>query len=403
MPQKTRRGDPRERRHADGSIYYEARAMINGRRVSFYDGTKTGARTQADEARVDARRGGVTADAGITMATYLEAWLASVKRNVRGRTYMAYASHVRIHIIPALGRIKLIDLAPGHVRAMLANLLHDKDLSETTVRHIRATLSGALKQAMIDYGLPRNVASLAKIPKGNKPDFKPEVISPQQARAIVAAFRGSRIEPLVIFAATTGLRQSELLALRWEDLDLPARTMRVRHALDVKDGERVFARPKSKKGQREMRLPDLALRALEMRRRQMEKDRLLAGSAWQGGDVVFANPTGGLRNGSTLTASFKGYLRRRGIAPIRWHALRRVFAAVLQDQGVSLAHIRDLMGHSQMRVTESYAYTMLESRKSAMDAIDTGLAPGAAESELGYEWGRTPLQRPTPAQSASAN
>ncbi|MFQ5459743.1 MAG: tyrosine-type recombinase/integrase, partial [Anaerolineae bacterium] len=76
----------------------------------------------------------------------------------------------------------------------------------------------------------------------------------------------------------------------------------------------------------------------------------------------------------------KAYLDRRGMEPIRWHALRRVIAAVLQDQGVPLERIRDLMGHSQLRVTESYAYTIPETLQKDMDAVDDALGPSGDET-----------------------
>lgn len=107
---------------------------------------------------------------------------------------------------------------------------------------------------------------------------------------------------------------------------------------------------------------------------------------------MFAGPLGGVRSGTTLTHNVQEILARRGIEPIRWHALRRVFAAILQDQGVPLPHIRDLLSHSQIQVTERYAYVMPESLKDAMSAVDGGLSGvslGVLESEFGYDSGAT--------------
>ena len=382
-------GSVRQRRRADGSAYYEARVSIHGKQVSFYDDTKTGALAKARAAKIDADRGSIQAPGAITVEQYMQHWLEhTAKHSVRHQTFRSYQVHVVHHIIPAVGKVKLVDLAPGHVRSLLAKLL-ERGLSETTVKHVRSTLSGALRVAMIDYGIPRNAASLAKMPKTDKPAFRPEVITIERARQIVAAFRESRLEPIVMFAAATGLRQGELLALRWSDIDSEHRTVTVRHAIDIQDGARVLARPKTEKGQRVLALPALATRALELRQRQTEEDRVVAGEKWQGGDFVFANPLGGIRCGTTLTHNFKLHLERRGIEPVRWHALRRVFAAVLQDQGVSLVHIRDLMGHSEISVTESYAYTIPDSLHAAMANIDDALWPDGADggdsarSELG--------------------
>lgn len=109
----------------------------------------------------------------------------------------------------------------------------------------------------------------------------------------------------------------------------------------------------------------------------MEEDRVLAGDTWQGGECIFANPTGAIRSGPSLTHNFRAHLERHGVEPVRWHALRRVFAALLREQGIPLAYIRDLMGHCVLRVTEGYAYTMPDALQGAMAAMDESLRPRA--------------------------
>ncbi len=386
MPQRMGRGrgGARPRHRANGTVYYEARVSIRGKQTSFYAETKTGAEAKARAALVDADRGVVKPNDAILVREHLESWLESVKCNVRGRTFAGYESHVRVHITPVIGHIKLVDLTTRHVRDLLVTLLFDKGLSETSVHHVRATLSGALKMAVLDHELPRNVASLVKIPSTGRPAFKPEVITPEHARQIIEAFSGSRLEPMVMFAAATGLRQGEMLALQWADVDFERREVTVRHSIDVRDGQKVYASPKTKKSRRVLRLSDLAVRALDIRRRHEEEDRAIAGGAWQATDLVFAGRVGGLRSGTAMTHNFRETLLRRGIEPVRWHALRRVFAAVLLDQGVSLPHIRDLLGHSQIQVTEHYAYTMPGALRDAIDAVDRAL-PLAGIADAGSD------------------
>lgn len=384
MPQRRGRGEGsiRQRRRTDGSVFWEARVSIDSKQRSFYDDTKTGAAAKARAAKVDSERGVIRPLQSVTVQHHLEQWIeGTVKKSLRFRTYQAYKGHVDHYIVPALGNIKLTELAPGHVRNMLADVIAGGQ-SETTARRVRATLSAALKSAMQDMGLPRNAASLAKVPKSDRPVFKPEVITPDDARRILKAFRGSRLEPLVMFAVATGLRQGEMLALKWSDIDLERGTLTVRHTVEEHGrGVRILTRPKTEKAQRTLALGSLALRALDLSRAQAEQDRLLAGDAWQGGECVFANPVGGLRCGSAVTNNFKLHLSRHGLAPIRWHALRRVFAAVLQDQGVSLVRVRDLMGHSELRVTEGYAYTMPESLLQAMGTVDDVFVLNTPEDE----------------------
>jgi len=372
MPKRRGRGEGsiRQRRRADGSAFYEARVTIHGKRVSFYDDTKTGAQAKARAARADADRGIATPVGNMTVEQFVRRWLEDhAKLTVRHRTYLSYRSHVDVHIVPSLGHIRLTELTPGHVNQMLSRAMTG-GLSATSARSVRATLSIALKTAILDHGLSRNVARLSKVPKSDRPVFSPEVVTPEEARAIIEAFQGSRLEPLVLFSIATGVRQGELLALRWNDIDIAKRTVTIRFAAETRNGVKSLVKPKTDKSQRTLSLPALALRALELRREQEAEDRVLAGAEWQSTGIVFANPTGGVRDGTAVTKNFQARLKQAGHSPIRWHALRRVFAALLQDRGVSLEQIRDLMGHSQLSVTEHYAYTMPDSLHTAMDKID---------------------------------
>jgi len=350
-------------------VYWEARVSIHGRQVSFYAPSKTEAQAQARQARADAERGVATPRQAITVEAWLRHWLAHVEPSLRARTHNRYRELSELHIIPAIGGIGLRLLTPAHVERLLSGLMAS-GLSLNTATQVRATLSVALHQAQRDHGLPRNVASLAKMPKTDRPAFKPEVVTPDQARAILAAFEGHRLEPLVMFSIATGVRQGESLALRWQDVDEPNRAVTIRHAVDMQKGRRVLAKPKSARSQRRLRLSDMALAALELARAQEAEDQALAGRDWQDLDLVFPGKNGAIRAGPAVTKVFQTQLVRKELRPLRWHALRRVFAALLQDDGVPLERIRDLMGHSTLSVTESYAYTLPASLDRDMGAID---------------------------------
>lgn len=343
--------------------------MVAGRQVSFYAPTKTAALAIARQARADAERGTAQPSAAVTVAEYLDVWLARVRPTIRARTYDDYAQITRAYIVPNIGRVRLASLTPGQVTSMLARVVA-AGRTEGRAKRVRVVLSSALHAAQMDVGLSRNVASLARLPKSDQPAFVPEVVTPDQARAIAAAFAGSRLEPLVLFSIATGVRLGELLALRWQDVDLDARVVSIRHSVDVQEGRRVLARPKTDAAQRTIALGELALHALELRRVQEGYDRQLAGPTWRELDLIFASPTGGIRDRSPVYHTFRHRLERSGLQPIRWHALRRVFAAILQDQGVPLERVRDLLGHSTLRVTEHYAYTMPGRMAEDVRAVD---------------------------------
>lgn len=382
-----------KRRHGDGSVrtvkrgertYFEARATIHGKQRSFYGPSEAAALAKARAARADAERGSGTDAGTLTLADHMDDWLSRVVRpSVQSSTYASYESLTRVHILPRLGRVRLVDLNPSHVRGLLVHMI-DNGSAEGTAGRARSCLSAALKVAMHDYGLPRNVAALVQVPKTGRPQFQPEVITPTQAQAILAAFDASRLGPLVRFAVATGLRQGELLALRWEDIG--ADSLQVHHSLQrarSKGAERFTSRPKTKKSQRPVPLSALARDALAARKRQAAEDQLAAGPDWHDEGFIFANATGGARDGTAVTRAFQRILRSHGLEPIRWHALRRVFAAVLLDGGADITVVRDLLGHSQLSVTEKYAYVMPAALPGAVSAIDRAFGPSTQDTDKG--------------------
>lgn len=342
---------------------------IDGRQRSFTAPTKAEALARARQARADAERGMALAPSDVTLQAYATSWLAERRPALRVATWTAYQGHVDNWIVPRLGRLRLADIAPGHVRRLLNDVLA-AGRSENTAGHVRATLSAILRAAMHDVGLQRNVAALVPVPSTGRPPYQPEVVTPADARAILDSFQGSRLEPLVMFAVATGLRRGELLALAWSDVDLAAGVLHVRHSLDM--GQ--VARTKTLRSARTLTLPRMALDALALQRRQSAADQLAAGPAWRDNGLVFPGPLGGLRDADAVTRNFGQHLRRRGLPAIRLHALRRIFAAQLQAQGVPIHLIRDLLGHSQLSVTQAYAYTMPDDLAGAMSAVDRAWA-----------------------------
>src|SRR5215207_10070923 len=210
------------------------------------------------------RDGGITYDAGkLTVEDRPRRWLSdSVRDTVRQRTYERYESIIRVHLIPAIGRIKLKMLTPAHVRGLYRAKL-DAGLAPRSVLHIHRTLSEALKQATDDGLIPRNVTEAVKPPQARREEMQP--LSRDQVRTFLDTVKGDRMEALYVLAITAGLRQGELLALKWEDVDLEGAnpTLEVRRSLSETRGRRTFVTPKSGHG-RLLRLSKRAVSALRV-------------------------------------------------------------------------------------------------------------------------------------------
>jgi integrase len=298
------------------------------------------------------REGGLTFDAkNLTVGKYLDSWLTdSVRDTVRLTTYQGYERIVRLHIRPALGGIKLDKLTPVHVRGLYRERL-EAGLSPRMVQLVHVTLHKALKQAVNDGLVPRNVTEAVKSPRPVKKEMEP--LGPAQARALLRAARGERLEALYALAVSTGMRQGELLGLKWEDVDLEAGTLQVRRTLSTATGGGVsFGAPKTAKSRRNIRVPKLALAALRRHRKAQLEERMKLCGLWQDYGLVFTTGVGTpISRADLITRSFKPLLKKANLPDIRFHDLRHTCATLLLAKGVHAKLVQELLGHSTIAVT----------------------------------------------------
>src|SRR3712207_493960 len=184
---------------------------------------------------------GLVFDAGpLPVGEFLDRWLKSVRATVRGSTYERHKQLVRLHIRPALGRVNLKNLTAAHVRWFYRERL-DSGFAPATVHKMHVVLHKALKAAVADGLVPRNAAAGLKLPRITREEIIP--LSPKEARDFLEAARGDRFEALYVLALSTGMRQGELLALKWEDIDLENGILRVRRTLTRTDKTFVLGEP----------------------------------------------------------------------------------------------------------------------------------------------------------------
>src|SRR5215217_1874317 len=250
-------GKKKQRGNGTGTVYPRRNkaGKVIGYRGSYFtpDGTRryVSARRKSEaekvlrQAMADADRG-LVFDAGtLTLGEYLDKWLPNIKGTVRQRTWERYEQIVRVHLKPSLGRNKLKSLTPTHVRGLYRNKL-DSGSSPRTVQYIHTTLRKALRDAVSDGLMPRNTTDGIKAPKPKKKEINP--LDSAQVKTFLDAVHADRLEALYVLAVHRGLRQGELLGLRWEDVDLEAGILRVRRTLSLTKDGHVFEQPKNGKG-----------------------------------------------------------------------------------------------------------------------------------------------------------
>ena len=163
-----------------------------------------------------------------------------------------------------------------------------------------------------------------------------------------------------------GLRQGELLALRWQDVDLDAGTVTVAHTLQRLDGTPVLAQPKTDKRRRPIAVPAPVLASLREHRKRQLAERLAAGAAWQDGGFLFCSAIGTPPYSSNVLHRFQRQLAAADLPHQRFHDLRHACASYLLAAGVPLRVVQGILGHSQLSTTaDIYAHVTPELQKDA--------------------------------------
>jgi integrase len=365
------------RKNKNGKIIsYRGSYFVNGKRHYVSAQTKTDAERALRQAMSDVDRG-LTFDVGtLTLGEYLDAWLTDYleplvnQGKMEHSTYIRDAGIVRNHIKPHLGRKKLKDLNRAEVRRFYNQKA--KELSPRSVDYVHATLQKALKQAVRDDLVPRNVAE-GERPRSSRRKKEAKALSPTQVRALLWAASGTRYEALYVAAVHTGLRQGELLGLRWSDVDLEAGRLSVTRSLKVTADGLAFGAPKNQASRRSVPLNKSVVSALWTHRLRQNEERLSA-PEWHNHDLVFPNRVGRPTDHNNLYyREFKPLLENAGLwdQGFTFHSLRHTFATALFEQRQHPKVVQSLLGHASIVQTmDTYSHLLEDIGGDAVNGLD---------------------------------
>lgn len=300
-----------------------------------------------DKATVMRRLRELQADAGVilpgqvvTLNALLDRWLAAAKTRVKATSWARYDGIARLHIRPALGLVHVDRLTAIQVQ----QLVQAQSESPATARYVHAVLLRALAQG-VRWGLvARNVAQQATKPR--TPRGTVEAWTEVQARAFLQSIRGNPYEALFRLALSTGMRQGELFALHWDQVDLQRGTVRVTHSQDDVAGELARGELKTARSRRLITLDADTVAHLQALQRN--------------GPRVFSAPDGGpLRKSNFIRRVWHPALQRSGLPPLKFHGLRHTHATLLLALGVHPKVVSERLGHTSVSLTlDTYSHAV---------------------------------------------
>lgn len=376
----------RRRRSGSGSVYRRAsdgrwvaavpvpEGLSKRRRLYLY--ADTAAEVEDKMLAVQRRmRAGIVPNADrITVGRFLDDWLDGMRINVRPSTWYSYEGHVRIHL-ESIRHIGLTRLQPADIRRLMARLIGE-DLSPATARGALTVLRMALKVAIADGLLERNVALLVTAPRAPRHEIVPMTL--EQAQSFLAAARGDRLEALYSLVIAVGLREGEALGLRWTHVDLDKGEIRIAAAIRAigksfrAEGERrlQLVEPKTASGRRVIPIPPFAVSALREHRRRQLEEQLAAGRRWKGNKLglVFTTPVGSPLDPRNVNRGYLAMLAKAGLPHFRFHDLRHTAATMMLASGLQMKTIAEILGHRTAGMSELYAH-VLPSMKADVAAV----------------------------------
>ncbi|PZH20177.1 integrase [Streptomyces sp. NTH33] len=322
------------------------------------------------------------------------------------RTLDDYRSKAQLYIVPGIGKHRIDRLAAEHLDKLYLDLLR-RPLASSTVLKVHRIISRALKVAMQREIISRNVATLLDAPSAEEIEIEP--LTRDEARAVLVEAEQRRNGSRWSVALAMGLRQGEALGLRWTYLDLDEGVMKVwwqlqrlkwRHGCEDphacgekhhrkacrknctahksykrgcpkpcpkdctghekacperKDGGLVFRAPKGR-NKRTAPIPPPLIPLLKAQRTAQKRERLAAADVWEDHDLVFAQPNGRPIDPRRDWEEWQDILKAAGLEAKRVHDGRHTAGTLLTENGVGLRVVMELLGHSQLRVTQRYTH-----------------------------------------------
>ncbi len=243
-----------------------------------------------------------------------------------------------------------------------------------SVNKLHVTLHEALGQAVKWHMIPRSICGAVNAPRPAPEEMR--TLCAEETQRLLKVAHGDRLEALYVLAVHTGMRQGELLALEWQDVDLEAGTVQVRRTLTKSGTSLLLGEPKTAKGRRKIKLTARATAALRAHRKRLLEERMKRAGLWQDQGLVFASESGTLINPTNLRKrSFASLLERAGVSKIRFHDLRHTCATLLLGRGVHAKFVQELLGHANIAITlDTYSHVLPgmgdQTARAMEDALD---------------------------------
>ena len=311
--------------------------------------------------------------AKLTVKEWAEIWLKEYTSGLKPLTLKSYRTHVRTHIIPALGMVKLTALNTPMLQKFYNELQKPipkgKNLAAKTIKNLHGVVHELLQQGVEIGYLRFNPSDACKLPRVKKAEIRP--LEEEEITSFLKEIQGHQYELLYKVDLFTGMRQGEVLGLTWECVDFQKGTILVEKQLQKADGVYGLASLKNDKSRLITPAP-FVMSLLKKQKALQARWQLVAGRAWENEwNLVFTNQLGGHLAHVNVYKNLKRIFNKMGLPKVRFHDLRHSYAVISLQSGDDIKTVQENMGHHTAAFTlDVYGHVSEKMKQDSADRME---------------------------------
>lgn len=314
-----------------------------------------------------------------TLGEWLDVWLKEYKKNaLKPTTYDSYETNIRCHLKSGIGNISLKDLKTFDIQKFI-NSKYENGASTALLRKLKNIIHGALKQAIVNELITRNVSEGVILPIHKQKEIR--VFSRDEEKLFINAIKDDRLEIAFKLDLVSGLRLGELLGLTWDCIDLSQGVINVKQTLvRVKDRSKnavkknkfiIEQTTKTKNGKRKVPIPQAAVFMLISHKQRQEIEKEVGKGLYKDNNIVFCTALGNRIIPRNAERSFTRLAKKAGIVDATVHSLRHTYATRLFEEGVQPKTVSELLGHKNVSHTlDVYTHVLPDTKSKAVESLN---------------------------------
>jgi integrase len=315
------------------------------------------------------------------LGDWLDTWLQNYKKNVlKPTTYDSYETNIKCHLKPGLGHIALKDLKTTDIQQFVNDKYGDGDkVSTALLRKLKNILHGALKQAIVNQLITKNVSEGVVLPTHKQKEIR--VFTKDEEQKFIESLSGDRLEVAFKLDFVSGLRIGELLGLTWDCIDLGKGIITVKQSLiRVKDRSKnaekkskyyVAQTTKTKHGKRKVPIPQSAVFMLVNYKQKQDAEKKLAEGLYEDNNLVFSTAFGNRIIPRNAERTFARIAKKSEIIGANVHSIRHTYATRLFEAGVPAKTVSELLGHKNVSHTlDIYTHVLPDTKSEAVQKLN---------------------------------